>query len=79
MGSKDAALSVWAVTGLLSLFGALSFAELAAMMPQAGGQYVYLREAYGPLVGYSVRLVLLHRRANRWHFGAGSGLCRIHQ
>jgi len=52
MGSKDAALSVWAVAGLLSLFGALSFAELAAMMPQAGGQYVYLREAYGPLVGY---------------------------
>jgi basic amino acid/polyamine antiporter, APA family len=52
MGSKDAALSVWAVTGLLSLFGALSFAELAAMMPQAGGQYVYLREAYGPLTGF---------------------------
>ena len=40
MGSRGAALSVWAVTGLLSLFGALSFAELAAMMPRAGGQYV---------------------------------------
>lgn len=52
MGTKDAALAVWAVAGLLSLFGALSFAELAAMMPKAGGQYVYLREAYGPLVGY---------------------------
>ncbi len=52
MGTRDAALSVWAVTGLLSLFGALSFAELAAMLPQAGGQYVYLREAYGPLTGY---------------------------
>jgi len=52
MGTRGAALSVWAVTGLLSLFGALSFAELAAMMPQAGGQYVYLREAYGPLTGY---------------------------
>ncbi len=52
MGTRDAALSVCAVTGLLSLFGALSFAELAAMMPQAGGQYVYLREAYGPLTGY---------------------------
>jgi APA family basic amino acid/polyamine antiporter len=52
MGTRDAALSVWAVAGLLSLFGALSFAELAAMMPQAGGQYVYLREAYGPLTGY---------------------------
>ncbi len=52
MGSKDAVLSVWAVAGLLSLFGALSFAELASMMPHAGGQYVYLREAYGPLTGY---------------------------
>jgi APA family basic amino acid/polyamine antiporter len=52
MGTRDAALSVWAVTGLLSLFGALSFAELAAMMPHAGGQYVYLREAYGPLTGF---------------------------
>ncbi len=52
MGTKDAVLSVWAVTGILSLFGALSFAELAAMMPQAGGQYIYLREAYGPLTGY---------------------------
>jgi len=52
MGTRGAALAVWAVTGLLSLFGALSFAELAAMMPQAGGQYVFLREAYGPLTGY---------------------------
>jgi APA family basic amino acid/polyamine antiporter len=52
MGTRDAALAVWAVAGLLSLFGALSFAELAAMMPDAGGQYVYLREAYGSLTGY---------------------------
>ncbi len=52
MGTEDAVLSVWAVAGLLSLFGALAFAELAAMMPQAGGQYVYLREAYGPLMGF---------------------------
>ena len=52
MGTESAALSVWAVAGMLSLFGALSFAELAAMMPHAGGQYVYLREAYGPLVGF---------------------------
>ena len=52
MGTRDGALSVWAVTGLLSLFGALSFSELAAMMPQAGGQYIYLREAYSPLWGF---------------------------
>lgn len=52
MGSQGWALAVWLVAGLLSLFGALSFAELAAMFPRAGGQYVYLREAYGPLVSY---------------------------
>jgi APA family basic amino acid/polyamine antiporter len=52
MASPRAALAVWAVGGLLSLFGALSFAEMAAMLPQAGGQYVYLREAYGSLVSF---------------------------
>jgi APA family basic amino acid/polyamine antiporter len=52
MGTRNAALAVWAVAGVLSLFGALSFAELAAMLPEAGGQYVYLHRAYGPLVSY---------------------------
>ncbi len=52
VGSPRLALAVWLVAGLLSLFGALSFAELAAMLPQAGGQYVYLREAYGSLVSF---------------------------
>jgi APA family basic amino acid/polyamine antiporter len=45
-------LAVWVVGGLLSLFGALAFAELAAMYPHAGGAYVYLREAYGSLVAF---------------------------
>jgi len=52
VGSPRFGLAVWIVAGVLSLFGALCFAELAAMMPQAGGQYVYLREAYGPLVSF---------------------------
>ncbi len=52
VGSAHAAIGVWAAAGILSLCGALSFAELAAMMPQAGGQYVYLREAYGPQVSF---------------------------
>ena len=43
---------VWIVGGLLSLFGALTYAELAAAMPEAGGEYVYLREAYGPFWGF---------------------------
>jgi basic amino acid/polyamine antiporter, APA family len=42
----------WLVTGFLTIVGALSYGELAAMMPRAGGQYVYLREALGPLWGF---------------------------
>ncbi len=49
VGSPLMVFVVWIVGGLLSLFGALSYAELAAAMPEAGGEYVYLREAYGPL------------------------------
>ncbi len=45
-------LAVWAVSGVLTFFGALAYAELGAMLPATGGQYVYLREAYGPLVGF---------------------------
>jgi basic amino acid/polyamine antiporter, APA family len=52
VGSPRAALAVWLVGGVLSLFGALSFAELAAMFPQSGGQYIFLREAYGPVVSF---------------------------
>jgi APA family basic amino acid/polyamine antiporter len=45
-------LAVWVVGGLFSLFGAVSFAELGAAMPEAGGIYVYLREAYGSLLSF---------------------------
>jgi APA family basic amino acid/polyamine antiporter len=52
VGSSGWLLAVWAVTGFMTVIGALSYAELAAMMPHAGGQYVYLREAYSPLFGF---------------------------
>src|SRR5215216_5633400 len=52
VGSPGWLLVVWLVTGLLTLTAALSYGELAAMMPKAGGQYVYLREAFGPLAGF---------------------------
>src|SRR6202022_2495559 len=52
VGSPVMVFAVWIFGGLLSLFGALSYAELAAALPQAGGEYVYLREAYGPLWGF---------------------------
>src|SRR6058998_2687310 len=45
-------IGAWVVTGFLTIVGALSYGELAAMMPRAGGQYVYLREALGPLWGF---------------------------
>jgi APA family basic amino acid/polyamine antiporter len=45
-------LAVWVVGGLLSFFGALSFAELGASIPEAGGMYVYLRESYGPMISF---------------------------
>ena len=52
VGTPGMVFGVWIVGGLLTLFGALSYAELAAAMPEAGGEYVYLREAYGPLWGF---------------------------
>ena len=45
-------LGAWVVTAVLTMIGALSYGELAAMMPKAGGQYVYLRESLGPLWGF---------------------------
>src|SRR2546421_2119273 len=45
-------IGAWLVTGFLTIVGALSYGELAAMMPQAGGQYVFLRESLGPLWGF---------------------------
>jgi APA family basic amino acid/polyamine antiporter len=45
-------LSTWLVGGFLAFCGAMGYAELAALRPRAGGEYVYLREAYGPLVGF---------------------------
>jgi APA family basic amino acid/polyamine antiporter len=45
-------IAAWAVTGFMTIVAALSYGELAAMMPHAGGQYIYLREALGPLWGF---------------------------
>ncbi|MHB8521429.1 MAG: APC family permease, partial [Limisphaerales bacterium] len=52
VGSAGWLLALWLLTGVLTLIAALSYGELAAMMPRAGGQYVYLREAYSPLWGF---------------------------
>lgn len=52
VGSAKLVYLAWMVGGLLSFFGALTYAELGAMKPQAGGEYVYVRDAYGPLGGF---------------------------
>jgi basic amino acid/polyamine antiporter, APA family len=52
VGSPKIAMLVWIAAGLLSLAGTFCYSEVAALMPEAGGDYVYLRRAYGRLVGY---------------------------
>ncbi len=52
VGSPGLLLATWVITGILTVLAALSYGELAAMMPEAGGQYVYLREAWSPLWGF---------------------------
>jgi APA family basic amino acid/polyamine antiporter len=52
VGAPGWLLVAWVITGFLTMVGALSYGELASMMPRAGGQYVYLREAYSPMWGF---------------------------
>lgn len=52
VGTPSRVFVVWIFGGVLSLFGALTYAELSAAMPNAGGEYVYLNAAYGPFFGF---------------------------
>src|SRR5512133_1135879 len=52
VGTAKMVYLAWIVGGVLSFFGALTYAELGAMKPSAGGEYVYMRDAYGPLAGF---------------------------
>jgi len=52
VGAPGWLMMVWLITGFLTVFAALSYGELAGMFPKAGGQYVYLKEAYNPLIGF---------------------------
>jgi len=58
-GSAEGVLIAWAVGGVLALIGALCYAELGARRPQAGGAYVYLREAYGPMIAFVYGWIML--------------------
>src|ERR671921_2120204 len=59
VGAPGWLMAAWALAGVLTITGALCCAELAAMMPRAGGQYVFLREAYGPSTGFLFGWALL--------------------
>src|SRR5665647_557339 len=52
VGSAGWLIAVWLITGFMTLTAAVSYGELSAMFPKAGGQYVYLKETYNPLVGF---------------------------
>jgi basic amino acid/polyamine antiporter, APA family len=52
VGTPSRVIAVWGFAGILSLFGALGYAELGAALPEAGGEYVYLHRAYGPAMGF---------------------------
>src|SRR6187431_2909922 len=52
LGSAGWLIAAWLITGFMTLTAALSYGELSAMYPKAGGQYVYLREAYNPFIGF---------------------------
>src|ERR671926_671455 len=52
VGSAGWLILVWLITGFMTITAALSYGELSAMFPKAGGQYVYLREAYNPFIGF---------------------------
>src|SRR5687768_12494631 len=52
VGSAGWLIAVWLITGFMTLTAALSYGELSSMFPKAGGQYVYLKEAYNPFIGF---------------------------
>ena len=65
VGSARLVYLVWVVGGLLSMFGAMTYAELGAMKPQAGGEYIYIRDAYGPLPAFLYALDMVRHRQAR--------------
>jgi basic amino acid/polyamine antiporter, APA family len=79
VGSGGWLIAVWLITGLMTLIAALSYGELSAMFPKAGGQYVYLKEAYNPLVGflyvYCLFMAASERRSYTFFYGIFQNIC----
>ena len=79
VGSPEKALIVWVVAGLLSMAGALTYAELLAMKPRAAGEYGIMRDAYGRPLGFIYGWTQFSDRAHRFSSRAGCGLCDLSQ
>jgi len=75
-GSAAGVIFAWIITGFLTIAAALSFGELAALFPRAGGQYVYLREAYSPLWGFLYGWTLFPGHSNGNYRGGRDRLLR---
>ena len=76
-GSLEVALAVWLIGGVLSFLGALTYAELGAMNPDAGGLYSYIRDAFGPLPAFLYGWASIARHRERLDRRAGRGVLEL--
>ena len=76
VGSAGWLILVWAITGFMTITAAVSYGELSGMYPKAGGQYVYLKEAYNPLTGFCW-LELFCRDPDGDHCGGGVAFAKF--
>ena len=80
VGGAGWLILVWLITGFMTLTAAVSYGELSGMFPKAGGQYVYLKEAYNPLVSFFIWLEFFCCYSNRNHCRGRGGffqICRL--
>ena len=77
VGSAGWLLVAWVITGALTVTGALSYGELAAMMPEAGGMYIYLREAFSPMLGFLYGWTMLTVIQTGNDCGGGDCVCAV--
>lgn len=78
IGSAGWLIFVWIITGFMTITAAVSYGELSGMYPKAGGQYVYLKEAYNKLIAFFIRLELFCRNTNRYHCCCWCGVFKIY-
>ncbi len=78
VGSAGWLIVVWVITGFMTLTAAVSYGELSGMFPKAGGQYVYLKEAYNKLIGFFIWMELFCGNTNRHYCRRRCGFFKIY-